>query len=229
MTTARVTAEPDEEHLTSLAGSVHPMARAEFDRGAVPDDLPMEHIILMLQRAPEQEMALQARIDQMHNHQSPLFHKWLSSEQMGSCYGVADADIASISKWLVGKGFKVDSVPAGKTLLIFSGTAGQVRDAFHTEMHYLNVDGKQHIANMSEPQIPAAFAPVVAGFRSLHDFFPKPTMRPVGLVKRRSQDGQDLFGRPEECEPAQKVWFQESLKAGSGLELSQSYPWTYIK
>ena len=205
MATARVTAEPDEDQLTGLAGNVHPMARAEFDRGAVPDDLPMEHIILMLQRAPEQEMALQARIDQMHNHQSPLFHKWLSTQQMGSCYGVADADIATISKWLVGKGFKVDSVPAGKTLLIFSGTAGQVSTAFHTELHYLNVNGKQHIANISEPQIPAAFAPVVAGFRSLHDFFPKPTMRPVGLVKRDPKTGKTYLADEKNASPLQKL------------------------
>ena len=205
MATARVTAEPDEEQLTSLAGHVHPLARPEFDRGAVADDLPMEHIIMMLQRAPEQEMALQARIDQMHNHQSPLFHKWLSSEQMGTCYGVADADIASISKWLVGKGFTVDTVPAGKTLLIFSGTAGQVRAAFHTEMHYLNVNGKQHLANMSEPQIPAAFAQVVAGFRSLHDFFPKPTMHPVGLVKHDATTGKAYLADEKNASPLEKL------------------------
>ena len=215
MATARVTAVPDEEQLTSLAGHVHPLARPEFDRGAVPDDLPMEHIILLLQRAPEQEMALQARIDQMHNHQSPLFHKWLSTEQVGSCYGVADADIATISKWLVGKGFKVDSVPAGKTLLIFSGTAGQVRDAFHTEMHYLNVNGRQHIANMSEPQVPAAFAPVVAGFRSLHDFFPKPTMRAVGLVKRDPRTGKSYLADPKNANPLKK--FASKSKAGPNV------------
>ena len=98
MAVTRLTAEPNEELLSTLSGNVHPLARAEFDRGAVPDSLPMEHMIMMLQRTPDQELALQARIDQMHNHQSPLFHKWLSSEQVGSCYGAADADIATISK-----------------------------------------------------------------------------------------------------------------------------------
>jgi hypothetical protein len=216
MAVTRLTAEPDEEKLTSLAGNVHPLARAEFDRGAVPDDLPMEHIIMVLQRAPEQELALQARIDQMHNHQSALFHKWLSTEQVGSCYGVADTDIATISKWLVGKGFKVDSVPAGKTLLIFSGTAGLVRDAFHTEMHYLNVNGKPHIANMSAPQIPAAFAPVVAGFRSLHDFFPKPTMRPLGLVKRDPRTGKTYLADDKKSSPLNKL----ALKSKGGPDVA---------
>jgi subtilase family serine protease len=39
-------------------------------------------------------------------------------------------------------------------LIDFSGTAGQVREAFHTEIHNLNVKGVKHIANMSDPQIP---------------------------------------------------------------------------
>jgi subtilase family serine protease len=187
---ARITTAPDDDTLQTLSGNVHALARDEFDRGTVADDLPMEHIIMMLQRTPQQELELQGRIDRMHNRNSPLFHQWLTTQQVGSCYGVADQDIARISNWLETKGFKVDTVPAGKTLLIFTGTAGQVRDAFHTEIHNLNVNGKLHIANMSEPQIPAAFASVVAGFRSLNDFFPKPTVHPIGLVKRDPKTGR---------------------------------------
>jgi len=205
MVAARITSAPDDETLATLRGNMHPLARAEFDRGAVPDDLPMEHIVMLLRRTPEQELKLQARIDRMHNRHSPFFHQWLTTQQVGSCYGVADADIARISKWLQGKGFKVDSVPAGKTLLIFSGTAGRVRDAFHTEIHTLNVKGKQHIANMSEPQIPAALAPVVAGFRSLHDFFPKPTMHVKGLVKRDSSTGKTYVVDGKGASPLQKI------------------------
>lgn len=55
-----------------------------------------------------------------------------------------------------------------------SGTAGQVHDAFKTEIHYLDVAGVRHIANMSDPQIPAALAPAVAGIASLNDFKPDP-------------------------------------------------------
>ena len=56
----------------------------------------------------------------------------------------------------------------------FSGTAGQVREAFHTEIHHLDVNGIKHIANMSDPRIPAALAPAVVGIVSLHDFRPHP-------------------------------------------------------
>ena len=55
----------------------------------------------------------------------------------------------------------------------FSGTAGQVRRAFHTEIHHLDVKGEKHIANISNPQIPAALGSLVVGIVSLHDFSPR--------------------------------------------------------
>jgi len=180
----RVTENVNDGVRTLLKGGVHWLARAEFDRGSVDDSLPMEHIILMLQRSPEQELALMTHIDQMHNSRSPQFHQWLSAEQFGACYGIAEADISAVTTWLEAHGFRVDTVPAGRTSIIFSGTAGQVRDAFHTEIHKLNVNGRQHIANMSSPDVPAGLAPVIAGFRSLHDFFPKPMVHVDGPIHR---------------------------------------------
>lgn len=185
----RVVSPVDDRALVSLHGNVHRLAQSQYDQGRVPDDMLLEHIILMLQRSTVQEQALQTRIDQMHNRRSPYFQKWLTPEQVGGCYGTVDSDIAAVTGWLQKHGFKVDSVPAGKTLLYFTGTAGQVRNTFHTEIHNLNVKGEQHIANMSEPQIPKALAPVVAGFRSLHNFFPKPLSHIVGPIQHNSKTG----------------------------------------
>ena len=186
----RVTTAVDESARVALTGNVHPMARQEFDQGRVDDSLELEHIILLLKRTPEQEAALEARIDEIHNQKSPLFHQWLTSEEMGSCYGVADADIAAVRGWLEARGFTIDTVAPGRMMMIFSGTAGQVREAFQTEIHNLNVRGVKHIANMTEPQVPASLAGVIAGFRSLHDFLPKPTVRMVGVAKRDAATGK---------------------------------------
>ena len=35
------------------------------------------------------------------------------------------------------------------------------------------MNGERHIANMSDPQIPAALAPAIVGIVSLHDFKPR--------------------------------------------------------
>jgi hypothetical protein len=126
MAVNRITGAVDETVRTPLAGNVHPLARAEFDQGKVSENLPLEHMIMLLQRNPEQEKALETRIEQMHNRQSPLFHQWLSADDVGRCYGVADADIAVLTSWLEKHGFAVDSVPSSRTMLIFTGTAGKV-------------------------------------------------------------------------------------------------------
>jgi len=73
--------------------------------------------------------------------------------------------------------FRVNQVYTNRILIDFSGTAGQLREAFHTSIHQLDVDGEQHIANFNDPLIPAALAPVVKGISSLNDFKPRPMYR----------------------------------------------------
>ena len=68
----RITAELNERLLSSLPGNVHPLAKPEYDRGRVSDSLPMEHMILILQRTSDQEKALNARIEQLHDARVPL-------------------------------------------------------------------------------------------------------------------------------------------------------------
>ena len=141
----------------------------------------MDHMLLQLQRSPEREQALQNFIDQQHDSTSPNFHKWLTAAEFGRLYGPAPQDIETVVEWLRSSGFTVNTVYPSGMLIDFSGTAGQVLAAFHTEIHRLSVNGKDHIANMSDPQIPEALAPVVAGVVSLHDF------RPHSMKKPRAQ------------------------------------------
>jgi uncharacterized protein (TIGR03437 family) len=73
----------------------------------------------------------------------------------------------------------VEYVARGRNWLAFSGTAGQVLAAFHTEIHRYRVDGEMHFAAASEPWVPASLAPIVAGFVGLDDFYPKAPRRPL--------------------------------------------------
>jgi subtilase family serine protease len=167
-----VTENINEAKLVTLRGNVRPEATAVNDRGAVPEDFAMEHMLLQLQRPPELEKELQQFIDDLHDPKSPNFHKWLTAQQFGERFGVAQQDVDSVTRWLESYGFKINRVYPSYTLIDFSGTASQVRAAFHAEIHHLDVEGARHVANMSDPQIPAALAPVVLGIVSLHDFQP---------------------------------------------------------
>ncbi len=173
-----ITQTVDESKLVTLGGNTRPEAKAKYDRGKVADDLLMEHLLLLLKRAPEQERELEKFIDELHDSSSPAFHRWLAAKEFGEKFGVAKQDRDTIKNWLQSHGLKVNVDYTNGMLIDFSGTAGQVREAFHTEIHNLNVQGVKHIANMSDPQIPAALAPAIVGVVSLHDFAPHPMYRP---------------------------------------------------
>ena len=46
-------------------------------------------------------------------------------------------------------------------MIRFSGTAGQVEQAFQTQMHYYTVAGEKHFAPSTALTLPSALAPVV--------------------------------------------------------------------
>jgi len=166
----------DEGKLVILGGNTRPEATAQNDRGIVSDDFPIDHMLLQLKRSPEREAALVQYIDQLHDPQSPNFHKWLTPDQFAEQYGVAKEDLDTVTTWLKSHGFTIDGMTPSGLKIDFSGTAGLVRSAYHTEIHNLEVNGEQHFANMSDPKIPAALEPAVVGIVSLHDFFPKPLL-----------------------------------------------------
>ena len=167
-----ITAPIEDTRLTRLAGNTRPEANVANDRGVEPDSFPMQHMQLLLKRPAEREAALQAYLAQLHDRSSANFHRWLSAVEFGRRFGPSQQDITSITGWLRQHGLVVNGVSAAATVIDFSGSAGQLHTAFHTEIHALSVRGATHIANMSDPQIPAALAPAVAGIVSLNDFRP---------------------------------------------------------
>ncbi len=169
-----ITEQVSESKLVTLAGNTRPEVMAANDRGPVATDFPMEHMLLQLRRAAEQEQALEKYINELTDPKSPNFHHWLTPQEIGERYGLAAQDLAIITNWLKSHDFTVNRIYPNGMVIDFSGTAGEVREAFHTEIHRLDVNGTLHVANMSDPQIPAALALVVVGVVSLNDFRPQP-------------------------------------------------------
>ena len=186
----RITEAIDEAKLTPLRGNTHPLARPEFGRGLAPLSLPMERMLLVLKRGADQEAALGALLEQQQDQSSANYHQWLTPEQFGQQFGPSDADIQTVTSWLQSHGFQVARVSKGRTVIEFTGTAGQVREAFHTEIHKFVVNGEEHWANAGDPQIPTALTPVVHGVNSLHNFPRKPLVRKLGVFSREKATGK---------------------------------------
>ena len=189
-----ITQKVDEATLVTLTGNTRPETNQANDRGAAPGDLALNHLMLQLRRPRELETALVKYIDELHNPNSDKFHHWLTAKQVGAGYGLAQNDIDTLTSWLKSKGFTVNQVYPSGTVIDFSGTAAQVEAAFHTEIHNLDVNGTRQIANMSDPQVPAALAPAIVGVVKLNSFMPHPMIKNVkkpydaNVGKRPSSD-----------------------------------------
>jgi subtilase family serine protease len=175
---ALVTQSIDENNLVRLVGNTRPEMTPANDRGAVSDDLQLEDMYLLLNRSPEQEQAAEELVNQLHNPKSPVYHQWLTSDEAAERFGPSEEDVNIVTAWLESHGFTVHSVYLANGVIDFSGPARAIREAFHTGIHNLWVNGKPHIANSSDPSIPAALAPAIHGVVSMNDFRPHPALKP---------------------------------------------------
>jgi hypothetical protein len=191
---SRITQVVDESNRVTLTGNTHPLARPQFDRGPAPPSLPMQRMLLVLKRSSAQEAALDTLLEQQQDASSANYHNWLTPQQFGQQFGPSDADIQTITAWLQSHGFTVAGVSNGRTTIEFSGVASQVQEAFHTSIHHYvsndnGVFGADHWANSSDPQIPAALAPVVAGVNTLYNFPRRGMHELVGVFARTKATG----------------------------------------
>jgi hypothetical protein len=166
------TSRLDDTHSMTHAGNVRPeiWSSSSIDLGIAPADLALEHMVLLLKRSPEQEAALETLLDAQQNRKSPQYHRWLTPSQYADQFGVSSETLARVAQWLQSNGMRVDSIAQSRMFIVFSGTNAQLQEAFHTQIHEYEVKGELHHANSSDPETPSAFAPVIAGITSLHDF-----------------------------------------------------------
>jgi len=170
----RISQTIDNANLWRLRGSIHPHARAEFDRGVVDGSLPLEGMKLVFQLTPAQQSSLDTLLRQQLDPSSPNYHRWLTPEQYGERFGVSASDMSRAAGWLRQQGFTAIIPARSRTWIAFNGSAAQVESAFQTPIHQYLVNGKMHYANAAEPSLPSAFRGVVMAISALNDFRPRP-------------------------------------------------------
>src|SRR5580698_9697207 len=106
----RITQKVDESRTVVLAGNKRSEANSKNDRGPVTDSLAMDHMLLQLQRSPQQEQDLQTLITSLQSSNSPNFHQWLTPQQFAARFSPAPEDVKVVTDWLQGHGFTVNVV-----------------------------------------------------------------------------------------------------------------------
>ena len=170
----RIGTRIDNSPTVVLSGHVPGRARAAVDQGPVDASFPLPLITMYLAPSSGQQTSLQQLLAAQQNPGSANYHKWLSPEQYADQFGVSQSDINRITAWLQSQGLQVGRVARSRTWIRFSGSAGQVGAAFHTQIHQYLEDGKIHYANASDPSIPQVLSGIVRGFLGLHNFRLRP-------------------------------------------------------
>jgi subtilase family serine protease len=173
----RITQPVDSASMSPLTGSVHPMAKAEFDQGLADNSKVVQGISIHFKRTEAQEASLDALLKAQQDPGSPFYHKWLTQAEFGQQFGMSLADLDKVTGWLQQEGFTVTSVATSRNSINFSGNIAAIEKAFQTQIHNYSVNGETHFANAAQISIPSSLAGTVSSVRGLDDFRLKPRIQ----------------------------------------------------
>ena len=164
----RISAVSSTSRVT-LAHTIPRRALGGTDLGPVSAGLKLDSLMLSFNMTDAQQAALTQLLVDLQNPSSPRYHQWLTPEEFGAQFGLSAADLAKVSSWLTSQGFTITGTARGSNFITFSGTAGQVQQAFGTSIHNMLINGEQHISNVSDPVLPVGLASVVTNLSGLND------------------------------------------------------------
>ena len=173
----RISQPVDSASMSPLTGSLHPMAKAEFDQGLADNSKVVQGMSIHFKRSAAQEASLQALLKAQQDPGSPFYHKWLTQAEFGQQFGMSSADLDKVTGWLQQEGFTVTSVATSKNAISFSGNIAAIEKAFQTNIHNFSVSGETHFANETQISIPSSLAGTVSSVRGLNDFRLKPRVQ----------------------------------------------------
>jgi subtilase family serine protease len=166
----RIVSNIDETSRVPLQHAVSPRALVARDMGSAPGNRTLSTLTMHFGMTSAQQAALTQLLVDLQNPSSPNYHQWLTPEQFKAQFGLSASDLAKVTSWLTKQGFTITGTARSSTFVTFTGTVAQVQQAFGTSIHSVSVDGEQHIANLTDPVLPAAIAGVVSNISGLNDF-----------------------------------------------------------
>jgi pseudomonalisin len=136
------------------------------------------HLSVVLRRDPAVQAAFTQFLVDQQNPASPLYHQWLSPEQVGSMFGPTQSDINAVTNWLTSQGFSVTVSPA-KNIVEAYGSIAVAANAFHASFGFFKLPpaagSTVRFSVTSQPSIPEALATVIDSIHGLSeiDLYPQ--------------------------------------------------------
>src|SRR5262249_5274686 len=99
----------------------------------------------------------------LHNRDSPLYHKWLTPEQFADRFGPSSAQMRAVAAWLGGRGLPVTSVDRLTRSVHYRGSYAQIKTALDVRI----VTNGKSFANLGDPNMPPELASTVVSIEGL--------------------------------------------------------------
>jgi MYXO-CTERM domain-containing protein len=180
---------------TRLDRGAHPLARAEFDVGALDPEKRIAHLSIVFKLTPEQRADRDALLAAQVDRKSPQYRRWLTPEQYAARFGAKTEVVERTKSWLAEQGLEVHSTSRTGSRVIFSGTVAQLERAFQTQMRRYQISGESHYAMSSAPSVPSDLADAILAVHNTHDFHLRPALqRPTTLTPATNSGGTQGLG-----------------------------------
>src|ERR1700722_15684206 len=101
-------------------------------------------LMILLQRDPAVEAAFTQLLTDQQTPGNPLYHQWLTPQQVGTLFGPTASDLAAVTNWLTAQGLVVDQVQPNQVTINVHGTTSAISNAFHTNFGYFPLNGQSH-------------------------------------------------------------------------------------
>ena len=167
--TNRIAANADLGPMIRLAGNIPSWSASQNATTGGVDPLATRRIRLILNRSPQLQAAFETLLSDQQQPGSPLYHQWLTPQQVGTLFGPTQADVDAISAWAVSQGLHQESVTASRMVIELSGSNATAGNVFHVSFGNYVMRGEEHVAILNEPSIPQALAPLIQAIDGLSD------------------------------------------------------------
>ena len=121
--------------LAENPGVPAPLEGVYTDKGAAPRGEPLRGLLAL---PIHDEPGLLRTIQELYEPASPRFRQYPSAAELHQRHSPPEADVRVVTDWLVSKGFKVNAVATNRLLIQFTGTVGQLNDAFGVSVRVMS-------------------------------------------------------------------------------------------
>ena len=115
---------------------------------------------------PLDQTALDTFLHDLYDPTSPVYHQYITPAEFTSRF-ISSADRAAVTDYINSKGFKVSDSGVG-SLLTFSGTVGQLEQAFNVTLsNFKDSQGRVFYSNKQTPALPESISNKINGLLGL--------------------------------------------------------------